>query len=138
VALETALFDALSIRRTGSKFNLRSESSARFEKGINVATLQEAGQKAAQLISELAGGTIVTGTASVNTIKPENVTVTITLERINRLLGTKISLEEVESIFDQLAFGHTVSDDVISVSVPPRRWDIRIEADIIEEVARIY
>lgn len=138
VALETALFDALSIRKTGSKFNLRSESSARFEKGINVATLQEAGNYAAQLISELAGGTIIAGTASIDTVKPENVVVDITLERINRLLGTEISLEEVEGIFEQLAFGHTVSGDTISVSVPPRRWDISIQADIIEEVARIY
>ena len=138
VALETALFDALSIRKTGSKFNLRSESSARFEKGINVATILEAGDYAAELISALAGGTIVAGKASVDTVKPENVVVDITLDRINRLLGTAITLEEVEAIFEQLEFGHTVVGDLISVSVPPRRWDISIQADIIEEVARIY
>lgn len=138
VALETALFDALSIRKTGSKFNLRSESSARFEKGINVATILEAGDYAAELISELTGGTIVAGKASVDTVKPENVVIDITLDRINRLLGTDITLEEVEAIFEQLEFGHTVAGDLISVSVPPRRWDISIQADIIEEVARIY
>ncbi|MGP6139641.1 MULTISPECIES: phenylalanine--tRNA ligase subunit beta [unclassified Jeotgalibaca] len=138
VALEAALFDALSIRKTGTKFNLRSESSARFEKGINVATIQEAGHYAAQLMSELAGGTIVAGTASVDTIKSTDVTVAITLEKINRTLGTEIPLTEVEAIFEQLGFGHSVTGDLITVSVPPRRWDISIEADIIEEVARIY
>lgn len=138
VALEAALFDALSIRKTGTKFNLRSESSARFEKGINVATIEEAGEYAAQLISELAGGTIVAGKASVNTIEPKDTTVTITLDKINRTLGTEISLHEVEAIFEQLGFGHTVIEDVITISIPPRRWDISIEADILEEVARIY
>lgn len=138
VALESALFDALSIRKTGAKFNSRSESSARFEKGINVATIAEAGQYAAQMICELASGTLVSGTASASTLKVEDAVVTITLSKINRSLGTTISMDEVKTIIDQLGFGCTVDGETLEISVPPRRWDISIEADIIEEVARIY
>ena len=64
--------------------------------------------------------------------------VTITLARINSYLGTEITDEEVQEIFDALGFGHRQEADSYIVSVPPRRWDITIEADIIEEVARIY
>lgn len=138
VALEFAMFDALSIRKTGSKFNLRSESSARFEKGINQGTIEVAGNHAAQLIHELGGGTIVAGTASAATFVPENKQVTITLSKINRSLGTAISAEEVGQILAQLGFGYEVEEETFTISIPPRRWDIAIEADIVEEVARIY
>ena len=138
VALESALFNPLAIRKTGSKFNLRSEASARFEKGINMATISEAGNYAAQLISELAGGTIMSGTASVETVEAKDVSVTISLDKINQTLGTEITSEEVATIFDQLGFKHTLSNNSFNVSIPPRRWDIALEVDIIEEVARIY
>lgn len=138
VALEFALFDPLSIRKTGTKFNLRSESSARFEKGINVSTIEEAGNHAAALIHELAGGTIVRGTASEVNFTPENKEVSITLEKINCSLGTSITMDEVIKILDQLGFGHKYTEEKVVVSIPPRRWDIEIEADIVEEVARIY
>ena len=138
VAVEFAMFNPVMIRKTGTKFNLRSESSARFEKGINVGTIQEAGNHAVQLIHELAGGTIIKGTATATSIIPDDKEVSITLKKINASLGTEISLEEVESILDQLGFGHKMIEDKIVISIPPRRWDIFIEADIIEEVARIY
>lgn len=138
VALEFAMFEAVSIRRTGAKFNLRSESSARFEKGINTGTIQEAGQHAAQMIHELAGGTIVEGTAAATSFVPKNQEVAITLEKINRTLGTDIDQDQVGTILNQLGFDHTMVDNKIVISIPPRRWDISIEADIIEEVARIY
>lgn len=138
VALEAALFHPLSIRKTASKFNLRSESSSRFEKGINWATILEAGQHAAELIHELAGGTIVEGVASVDTVEVKDQAVSLTLAKINGALGTAITLEETLAILDQLGFGHEVHGEQLTVLVPPRRWDITIEADIIEEVARIY
>lgn len=138
VALEAALFNPVLIRKTAGKFNLRSESSSRFEKGINVATILAAGQHAAELIHELAGGTIVEGTASVDTVEVKDTEVVITLEKINRSLGTAISSDEVTAIFKQLGFAATFDGETFTVSVPPRRWDISIYADILEEVARIY
>ena len=138
VALEAALFNPVLIRKTAGKFNLRSESSSRFEKGINVATIRTAGEHAAELIHELAGGTIVAGTASVDTVEVKDTEVVITLQKINRSLGTAISSGEVTAIFNQLGFASTFDGETFTVAVPPRRWDISIYADILEEVARIY
>ena len=138
VALEAALFNPVLIRKTAGKFNLRSESSSRFEKGINVATIRTAGQHAAELMHELAGGTVVAGTASVDTVEVKDTEVVITLEKINRSLGTAISSDEVTAIFNQLGFASTFDGETFTVAVPPRRWDISIYADILEEVARIY
>lgn len=138
VALEAALFDPLAIRLTSKKFNLRSESSARFEKGINQATVAVACDAAAVMIAELSGGQVLKGAVEGATVDVAPVSVAITLDRINRYLGTKIDQAEVEEIFAALGFTATFDNETYHVSVPPRRWDISIEADIIEEVARIY
>lgn len=138
IALEAALFDPLAIRLTSKKFNLRSESSARFEKGINQATVAAACDAAAVMIAELSGGQVLKGAVEGATVDVAPVSVAITLDRINRYLGTKIDQAEVEEIFAALGFTATLDNETYLVSVPPRRWDISIEADIIEEVARIY
>ena len=138
VALEAALFEPISIRKTAKELNLRSESSSRFEKGINLETLQQASEHAAALMAELGEGTVVSGVASVDTVEVKDSVVKTTLGKINRSLGTAITAEEIEQIFHQLGFGVTISDEEVTVVVPPRRWDINIEADLIEEVARIY
>src|SRR5699024_1484147 len=110
VALEAALFDPISIRKTAKALNLRSESSARFEKGINLATVQEAGKQAAAWMAELAGGRIVSGIAEARSVEAKDVTVSITLEKINHALGTELSEDEVTSIFDQLGFDASISN----------------------------
>ncbi|EMF0137662.1 phenylalanine--tRNA ligase subunit beta [Enterococcus hirae] len=138
VALEAALFDPISIRRTAKQFNLRSESSARFEKGINQATVAEACDVAAAMIVSLAGGEVLQGAVAGSTYQVEDVTVTITLSRINHYLGTDLTVKEVNEIFEALGFGYQSEGETFTVTVPPCRWDIKIEADIIEEVARIY
>ncbi|WEV44940.1 phenylalanine--tRNA ligase subunit beta [Streptococcaceae bacterium ESL0687] len=138
VVLESALFDGGSIRKTSQKFNLRSEASARFEKGINEADVALALDAAAAMIAELAGGTVLNGIVESNNYLPEPVEVTITLDKINRSLGTDLSEERVLEIFGQLGFAAAVNDGLFTVAIPPRRWDISIEADLVEEVARIY
>lgn len=138
VALETALFDSLATRRTSKQFNLRSESSARFEKGINLATVSEAGDYAAALIAELSGGKVLSGVASKGELSVEPIKVAITIDRMNHYLGTELVVEEVNEIFEALGFEYEITNGTYTVNVPPRRWDISIEADIIEEVARIY
>ena len=138
VALESAIFDGTSIRKTSQKFNLRSESSARFEKGINHADVETALDYAAAMIVELAGGTITSGVVSSNDFVAQDVTVSITLDKINRALGLTLNSADVVAIFDKLGFTTAVSGETFDVTVPPRRWDIAIEADLVEEVARIY
>ncbi|MCD5000937.1 phenylalanine--tRNA ligase subunit beta [Enterococcus saccharolyticus] len=138
VALEAALFDPLSIRRTSKQFNLRSESSSRFEKGINKATVGEACDVAAAMIASLAGGEVLNGAVKGSEVTVEDVKVEISLERINHYLGTELTVSQVNGIFEALGFDYTETEGHYVVVVPPRRWDISIEADIIEEVARIY
>ena len=138
VALETALFHPTLTRRSARGFGLSSESSKRFERGINVATIAEASAFSAQMIAELSGGTVVSGEAISNDYSKEDVVVSITLTKINNSLGTTLSEEEVSTIFTSLGFSHTVEGETFVVSIPPRRWDISIEADLVEEVARIY
>ena len=138
VALEAALFDGTSIRKTSQKFALRSEASSRFEKGINEGTVREALDFAAAMIVELAGGKVLSGLVESNDYQPLLPKVSITLSRVNGALGTDLSLETVKKIFVQLGFGVEVEGEKFTCEIPSRRWDIHIEADLVEEVARIY
>lgn len=138
VALEMAMFDHTLVRRTSQSYNLRSESSMRFEKGINQGDISLAGEVAAAMIAELAGGKVLQGAVKGSEVEPNNVEVSTTLENVNRFLGTDLSQEQVNDIFKALGFASKVKAGVTTVSVPPRRWDITIEADLMEEIARIY
>ncbi|MBL1225080.1 phenylalanine--tRNA ligase subunit beta [Enterococcus sp. BWR-S5] len=138
VALESALFNSLSIRKTSKQFNLRSESSSRFEKGINKGTVSDAGAAAAAMIAELSGGTVVSGASTGSELVVPPVEVSVSVERANKYLGTELTDEDVAEIFTALGFDYTAANGVYTVSVPSRRWDITIEADLIEEIARIY
>lgn len=138
VALEAALFDSTSIRKTSKQFNLRSESSSRFEKGINRGTIGEACEAAAAMIASLAGGEVLAGAVKGAEPVVENAVVTTTLAHINRALGTELTTTDVDAVFAALGFEAFEEQGTYTVSVPPRRWDIHIEADLVEEVARIY
>lgn len=116
IALEAALFDALSVRRTSKQFNLRSESSAR--------ALKEALTKqpllcdvAAAMIASLAGGEVLTGAVVGSEVTAKAVTVTITLERINGFIRNYLDGGNREyEIFDLLSFTATVSEGTYSVT----------------------
>lgn len=138
IALETAVFNPTLVRRTARRLALSSESSRRFERGINWSVIRQASEFSANLMAELGGGTIVTGEALVEKTFPKEPTVSITLEKINRSLGTNLTAMEVEKIFLQLGFDVSLSQETFDVTIPLRRWDITIPADLIEEVARIY
>ena len=138
IILEAAVFDGTSIRKTSGRLNLRSESSSRFEKGINYATVGEALDFAAAMIEELAGGIVLQGRVEAGIIPTDDVDVSTNLDYVNVRLGTTLSLEDIEAIFEKLGNGITGSAEKFTVSVPRRRWDIAIQADLVEEVARIY
>ncbi|MCC5894633.1 MAG: phenylalanine--tRNA ligase subunit beta [Alkalibacterium sp.] len=138
VALESAVFESSLIRKTAQSLNLRSESSSRFEKGLNRETVQQALDHAAALIASLGNGQVVSGTAQIESEQPVYQKVTTSADKINRSLGTDMTVHDLESIFDRLGFESSVTTELVEVTVPPRRWDITIEADIIEEVARIH
>ncbi|VEE12680.1 phenylalanyl-tRNA synthetase subunit beta [Streptococcus milleri] len=138
VVLEAAVFDGTSIRKTSGRLNLRSESSSRFEKGINLATVTEALDAAASMIADLAGATVQAGIVSAGQVDTSDVEVVSTLADVNRVLGTELTYTDIEDVFRRLGFGFTGNAEEFTVSVPRRRWDIHIEADLYEEIARIY
>ena len=138
VVLEAVVFDGTSIRKTSGRLNLRSESSSRFEKGINLATVTEALDAAASMIADLAGATVQAGIVSAGQLDTSDVEVVSTLSDVNRVLGTELTYTDIEDVFRRLGFGLTGDAEKFTVSVPRRRWDIHIEADLYEEIARIY
>lgn len=138
VVLEAAVFDGKSVRKTSSRLNLRSESSSRFEKGINNDTVLEALDFAAAMLQELANGTVLAGRVQAGSVDTEPVQVSTSLDYVNVRLGTELTFADIKDVFAKLGFGLTGDADKFTVSVPRRRWDISIQADLVEEIARIY
>ncbi|MER0122181.1 phenylalanine--tRNA ligase subunit beta [Streptococcus sp. ZJ93] len=138
VVLEAALFDGKSIRKTSGRLNLRSESSSRFEKGINMADIAAAMDTAASMIAALAGGQVLSGVVSAGEVETSPVAVSASLDYVNRSLGTSLVYSDIAEIFRRLGMEITGDDVSFTVQVPRRRWDIRIPADLVEEIARIY
>ncbi|WP_243386101.1 phenylalanine--tRNA ligase subunit beta [Bacillus kexueae] len=138
ILLEAAYFQGQTVRKASKDHGLRSEASARFEKGVDPNRVLEALDRAAQLMAQLANGTVLNGVVAVNELTVEPKTVSITQERVNRVLGTSISLEEMVNIFKRLQFDVQVQGEELYVTVPTRRGDITIEEDLIEEVARLF
>lgn len=138
VLLESALFDRLSVRQTSSRLGLRSESSARFEKGIDPLRTQLALDRAAQLLVELANGEVCAGIVDENNLTVTPVSIDITAAKINSVLGTTMSDEEVETVWTRLKFDYELNGDIFTVHIPSRRLDITIVEDLIEEAGRIY
>lgn len=138
VLLEAAYFTGGTVRKASKDHGLRSEASARFEKGVDPNRVRVAGERAANLMAKYAGGEVLEGASEVDTLTVEPAVVSITLEKINNVIGTNLTVQDVEAIFERLQFAVNVEENVITVTAPTRRGDIKIEEDLIEEVARLY
>lgn len=139
IMLESACFDRENIRRTSKSLGLRSESSSRFEKGIAISTAEVAMKRALQLIEVLGAGKVMKGEVDVNPVKQAEQTITISPKRINNRIGIDISMEKFCKILEDLEFKcNLISEDELVLGIPDFRLDIQQEADIFEEIARIY
>lgn len=139
VALESAIFDPVMVRKQARRLDLHSESSMRFERGINPETVEQALDEAAYWLQKLAGGEVAQGIVVGNDHDYPTHDISLSLKKINDVLGTQIDMDTVQKIFDRLAFKAVQkSDDQIVVTVPARRWDISLPADLYEEIARLY
>ena len=138
IFLEAAIFRGVNIRRTSRRLGLRSEASARFEKGLDHRGVIRALDRAAQLLAEIAGGQVCRGVTVIDAVGPTEIMVTLRPERCNRLLGTEIPEDDMVRILESLQFRVTKKDGQLEVKVPSHRLDIELEADLIEEVARLY
>ncbi|SDY56997.1 MULTISPECIES: phenylalanine--tRNA ligase subunit beta [unclassified Bacillus (in: firmicutes)] len=138
VLIESAYFAGQTVRRTSKDLGLRSESSARFEKGIDPTRTFEAIQHAAALMAKYAGGEALEGVVEVDNLQVQERTVSVTTEKVNRVLGTEITASEMGTIFTNLKFPFTEVEGTFHVNVPVRRPDITIAEDLVEEVGRLY
>lgn len=139
VLIESAYFDPSTIRKASKNLALQTDSSYRFERGIDPTMQPKAAKRAAELIAELSGGTIVEAHTDVHPIQPEQKTVTLRSSRVNHLLGTKLSQKEIVNFLSNLEFETTVKDeDRIECRVPYFRPDVSREVDLIEEVGRVF
>lgn len=139
VLLEAAYFKPTTIRKSSRELGLRSDASARYEKGVDPKRVLEAGKRAASLIAELTGGTIVSGVVEQDQLNVEPATVELELARMNNRLGMNVTIDEVKRFMDRLGFTYEQTEETtLLVTAPTRRADIQIEEDLVEEVARLY
>jgi phenylalanyl-tRNA synthetase beta chain len=138
ILLEAAYFDPISVRRTSRKTALSTDSSYRFERKVDIDGIERASDRAAGLITELAGGeaegVIDTGKAA----KTSN-TISLRLDRLNKVIGVAIPATKVKKILASLGIKvKSSSKNILGLVGPEFRYDLQSEIDIIEEVARIY
>jgi phenylalanyl-tRNA synthetase beta chain len=138
VLLESAYFTGPVIRKASKDHGLRSEASSRYEKGVDPARVRPAAERAAELMALYAGGEVLEGSSTADSLTLEPAVVSVTLDKINSVIGAELTMQEVEAIFTRLQFESTVDNGTITVTVPTRRGDITIEEDLIEEVARLF
>jgi phenylalanyl-tRNA synthetase beta chain len=139
VLMEAATWVGPNIMRTSKELGLRSEASARFEKQLHPEQAIAAQRLAARLMVDLCGARLVPGTLDIypDPLPPREVE--LRLARMERLLGEAVPSEEVVGILDRLGFAPRPQDGRVAVTVPPwRDSDVQREADLIEEVARVY
>lgn len=133
---EAACFDGTNIRLSSKKVGLRTDASGKFEKGLDPNNAEAAINRACQLIEELGAGEVVGGMVDVYTTKKEPVRVKFEPEKINALLGTKISREQMLEYFKPLELAYDAATD--EIVAPTFRHDIFRTADLAEEVARFF
>ena len=133
---EAACFDGTNIRLSGRKIGLRTDASAKFEKGLDPNTAIEAMNRACQLIEELGAGEVVGGVVDVYPNVKGEKRIPFEPEKYNKLLGTDIAKETMLAYFSKIDLGYDpASNEVI---VPSWRQDLECDADLAEEVARFF
>jgi phenylalanyl-tRNA synthetase beta chain len=136
VLLEMAWFDPTSVSRTSRRLGLRSEASARFEKGADPGIIDLAADRFCELAAEICGATTEAVEVDVRGALPERPPVRVRVDRVNALLGTDLSRERIAALLAPIGFAAEPTDDVLSVTVPTWRFDSATEIDVVEEIAR--
>lgn len=138
VLIEAAYFDPQTVRKAVNETGLRSDASTRFEKGVAPERVKEAGLRACELLVTYANGTVVGEAVEFDQLTIEEKVLTVQASKVNKRLGTDISVTEMEDILRKLRFKAESNGDHITIRVPTRRGDVTIFEDVVEEIARIY
>ena len=135
---EAACFERANVRHTGRNIGVRTDSTARFEKGVDVGSPEVGMQRALALVDELQVGEIVSGIIDVIKEKPMPRKLSFSLSRISKLLGIEIDNTKVIQILNNLGMQSEINGDELSSIIPVYRADIENDADIAEEIIRMY
>jgi phenylalanyl-tRNA synthetase beta chain len=138
ILLEDAYFDPVSIRTTARKLSLPSEASFRFGRIVDIENINWASRRTAQLIIEVSGGKCAKGVVDAYPEKSKPRQATLRLSRLRKLLGIDVPADTVIEILTRLGMQPKQRDEQITCAVPSWRSDIYREADLIEEIARVY
>jgi len=139
IFLESAYFNPVSIRKSARRHDLNTDASFRFERGADYENTPWALKRASLLIKELAGGSVSSDIIDIYPERIEKVSLSVTYSNIKRLIGNNIDKKLIKKILESLDFDiSSESSDGLNVVVPSYRVDVRREADVIEEILRIY
>lgn len=139
VCIESALWHPSFIRRTAKKLGITSEAAYRHERGVDPEIAVYAAQRAAQLIAQYAGGTIIPGLIDDYPRPQKAPTISVRYERASMLIGIKIPAEQQRELVQRLGFAILHStEEQMTVVVPSYRLDVFAEVDVIEEIARLF
>ena len=139
IFLESAYFNPVSIRKTSKRHGLKTDASFRYERGADPLIVNYASHRAALLIQEIAGGTIVGKVQEFYPEKIERKVVDLDYSRIENFIGKKIGKEAIENILEALAYDFIEKTDAgAKVAVPSYMIDVYRECDVVEEILRIY
>ena len=139
ILIESAIFDAISIRNTANKLNLRSEASIRYGKGLNYEYTIDALDRACHLLEKYANAKVLSGTVKHDNLEKEEKQVSFKAEQINKMLGIEISEEDMKVELNRLDFKYVLENNIFTVTIPNRRLDIESNInDIAEEIGRLY
>lgn len=137
VLLESARFEPLTIRKTARALAMKSDSSYRFERGIDPTLPERASLRAAELILQLAGGELLAGVAEAGATGYTPKRLSLRLAKLKSVLGIEINKTDAIAALQRLRLSPMDGGDTIDVTVPSNRLDINIEVDLVEEVARV-
>lgn len=139
VLLESASFEPSGIRHTAKALGLSTDSSYRFQRGVNTDTVEWAGRRAAALMTELAGADVCTGVVDAYPAPKTKPAIKVKWADITRLIGLEISADEMKKIFQALEIDILSADENgATLEIPTFRDDLEREVDLIEEIARLY
>ena len=139
VLIESAIFDAVSIRLTAQRLDLKSEASIRYGKGLNFEYTDEAIKRACFLLEKYASGEVLKDEIKHDVIDKSEKRVDFTKNDINKMLGIELTDEDVKTVLTRLDFGYTYENGIFHVVIPRRRLDVEANInDIAEEIGRFY
>ena len=140
VLIESAYFNPISIRKTSKKLGMHSDSSHRFERGVDIEKLIEANNRACQMLAKCDGAKVVPGVIDNYPLKYTPAVITLAADRVNELLGIEIKAAEVKESLERLGFEVEAAAKAgeFEVTVPSFRTDVEQGADLVEEIARVY